>query len=333
MTLPRPGHADLPGVLKYGHADVRDALERASARHTAVFVAAGSVAEGSCSRQIGIEVRGEAVPEDGADPAAVDAAREGPGHARRRRRGARHRRPARARLLRLARAAARRPARLGADGDPGGEGGRDRRGPRALAPARLGGARRDPPRRRPRLLPGDQPCRRDRGRDVERRGDRRPLRDEAAADADEATRVRRPADGAARAGARRAQRRLRGRGAGGRRGGRGRARAGAGGAGEVRRRRDRGLRRRLAGLPGAHGLASTRAEPPPRADRLHGRGQVDAGRRGGRAARPGVRRRRRAVRGRARADPRVLRAARRGVVPGARRRSARRRCCRAASRR
>src|SRR5207253_1287477 len=35
VTLPRPGHADLPGVMKYGLADVRDALERASARHTA----------------------------------------------------------------------------------------------------------------------------------------------------------------------------------------------------------------------------------------------------------------------------------------------------------
>ena len=45
VTLPRPGHADLPGALKYGLADVRDALERASARHTAVIVAAGSVAK------------------------------------------------------------------------------------------------------------------------------------------------------------------------------------------------------------------------------------------------------------------------------------------------
>src|SRR5215813_2808504 len=35
VTLPRPGHADLAGVLKYGHEDVRNALERASARHTA----------------------------------------------------------------------------------------------------------------------------------------------------------------------------------------------------------------------------------------------------------------------------------------------------------
>jgi chorismate synthase len=74
VTLPRPGHADLAGVQKYGHADVRDALERASARHTAVFVAAGSVAK-QLLAQIGIEVRGAAVPEDGADPEAVDAAR------------------------------------------------------------------------------------------------------------------------------------------------------------------------------------------------------------------------------------------------------------------
>jgi chorismate synthase len=74
VTLPRPGHADLPGLMKYDHADVRNALERASARHTAVFVAAGSVAK-QLLRTIGIEVRGEAIPEDGADPDAVDEAR------------------------------------------------------------------------------------------------------------------------------------------------------------------------------------------------------------------------------------------------------------------
>ncbi len=45
VTLPRPGHADLPGSLKYGFADARDALERASARQTAVAVAAGAVAK------------------------------------------------------------------------------------------------------------------------------------------------------------------------------------------------------------------------------------------------------------------------------------------------
>src|SRR6202795_909583 len=39
VTLPRPGHADLAGVQKYGLSDVRDALEPPSARHTAVVVA------------------------------------------------------------------------------------------------------------------------------------------------------------------------------------------------------------------------------------------------------------------------------------------------------
>ena len=44
VTRPRPGHADLAGALKYGHTDVRDVLERASARETASRVAAGTLA-------------------------------------------------------------------------------------------------------------------------------------------------------------------------------------------------------------------------------------------------------------------------------------------------
>jgi len=44
VTRPRPGHADLAGAVKYGHDDVRDILERASARETAARVAAGSLA-------------------------------------------------------------------------------------------------------------------------------------------------------------------------------------------------------------------------------------------------------------------------------------------------
>jgi chorismate synthase len=44
VTRPRPGHADLAGALKYGHQDIRDVLERASARETAARVAAGAVA-------------------------------------------------------------------------------------------------------------------------------------------------------------------------------------------------------------------------------------------------------------------------------------------------
>lgn len=43
MTIPRPGHADLSGTLKYGYEDLRPALERASARETAARVAAGAV--------------------------------------------------------------------------------------------------------------------------------------------------------------------------------------------------------------------------------------------------------------------------------------------------
>jgi chorismate synthase len=74
VTLPRPGHADLAGVQKFGHGDVRDALERASARHTAVHVAAGAVAKALLAA-IGVSVFGEALPEAGADPAAVDEAR------------------------------------------------------------------------------------------------------------------------------------------------------------------------------------------------------------------------------------------------------------------
>jgi chorismate synthase len=79
VTLPRPGHADLAGTLKYGHEDVRNALERASARHTAVVVAAGAVAK-ALLREIGVEVAGAAVEIGGASGedamhAAIDAAR------------------------------------------------------------------------------------------------------------------------------------------------------------------------------------------------------------------------------------------------------------------
>src|SRR3712207_135459 len=44
VHLPRPGHADLAGLMKYGFTDVRDVLERASARETAARVAAGAIA-------------------------------------------------------------------------------------------------------------------------------------------------------------------------------------------------------------------------------------------------------------------------------------------------
>src|SRR5262245_34337215 len=45
LTKPRPGHADLAGMQKYGFSDARDVLERASARETAARVAAGALAK------------------------------------------------------------------------------------------------------------------------------------------------------------------------------------------------------------------------------------------------------------------------------------------------
>jgi chorismate synthase len=63
VTLPRPGHADLAGSLKYGFADVRDAFERSSARHTAVIVAAGSVAKALLA-ELGVEVAGRVLTSD-----------------------------------------------------------------------------------------------------------------------------------------------------------------------------------------------------------------------------------------------------------------------------
>ena len=79
VTLPRPGHADLAGVLKFGHDDVRNSLERASARHTAVHVAAGAVAK-ALLVAIGVEVRGRPVEiggqtSDEGMKAATDVAR------------------------------------------------------------------------------------------------------------------------------------------------------------------------------------------------------------------------------------------------------------------
>lgn len=60
VTIPRPGHADLSGVEKYGFKDVRSVLERASARETVARVAAGAV----CKRlleEFGVTVRGRVV--------------------------------------------------------------------------------------------------------------------------------------------------------------------------------------------------------------------------------------------------------------------------------
>jgi len=74
VTLPRPGHADLAGAQKFALEDVRDALERASARRTAVSVAAGAVAKALLA-EIGVTVWGEARAEAGADELEVEEAR------------------------------------------------------------------------------------------------------------------------------------------------------------------------------------------------------------------------------------------------------------------
>jgi chorismate synthase len=55
VHLPRPGHADLAGVMKYGFTDVRNVLERASARETAARVAAGALAK-ALLRELGVTV-------------------------------------------------------------------------------------------------------------------------------------------------------------------------------------------------------------------------------------------------------------------------------------
>jgi chorismate synthase len=56
LTRPRPGHADLAGMQKFGHADARPILERASARETAARVALGTVARSFLRQALGVEI-------------------------------------------------------------------------------------------------------------------------------------------------------------------------------------------------------------------------------------------------------------------------------------
>ncbi len=55
VTLPRPGHADLTGGIKYNHKDLRNILERASARETAIRVAVGALAQ-NVLKEFGVEL-------------------------------------------------------------------------------------------------------------------------------------------------------------------------------------------------------------------------------------------------------------------------------------
>jgi len=84
LTRPRPGHADLAGMQKYGFSDARPVLERASARETAARVALGEVARRQLSQVLGVEILSHVValgqvrvPDEvmpgPADAAAVDA--------------------------------------------------------------------------------------------------------------------------------------------------------------------------------------------------------------------------------------------------------------------
>ncbi|MGK2849623.1 MAG: chorismate synthase [Candidatus Limnocylindrales bacterium] len=77
VTRVRPGHADLAGALKYGFNDVRNVLERASARETAARVAAGAVAR-AFLRELGIEVWSFTAEVGGValDPAKATRSRE-----------------------------------------------------------------------------------------------------------------------------------------------------------------------------------------------------------------------------------------------------------------
>ena len=77
LTRPRPGHADLVGALKYGYDDVRDALERASARETAARVVIGTFCK-LLLEQVGVSVVSHVV-NIGGERLPDDAARPGPG--------------------------------------------------------------------------------------------------------------------------------------------------------------------------------------------------------------------------------------------------------------
>ncbi len=159
LTAPRPGHADLVGMQKYGFDDARNVLERASARETAARVRGRHAREGVAGppRDLGHQPRrpdGSSDRLPGGAPADSRRPRtrrrvlravlrphrrsrddrrdrgcgEGRRLARRCGRGARLRRPARSGLARALGPAHRRSARPGADEHPGDEGGRARRG-------------------------------------------------------------------------------------------------------------------------------------------------------------------------------------------------------------
>ena len=212
LTQPRPGHADLPGMLKYGFEDARDVLERASARETAARVAAGTLAKllltpprGLASSATSSPWARPPPPPGSARPGAGDlgkvdasavrcfdaageeamvaavkaAAKVGDslgGVAEVLAYGV----PGRPRQPCALGPQARRQPRPGAHVDPGGQGGRDRGRLGQRRPPGFRRARRHPLRRDEGLCPAHGPGGRDRGRHLQWRAARRPRGDEAA---------------------------------------------------------------------------------------------------------------------------------------------------------
>jgi chorismate synthase len=73
VTRPRPGHADLNGAIKYGHRDMRNVLERSSARETTMRVAAGAVAKRILA-ELGIQVASHVIEIGGVKAEKLDYA-------------------------------------------------------------------------------------------------------------------------------------------------------------------------------------------------------------------------------------------------------------------
>ena len=219
LTRPRPGHADLAGAQKYGFDDVRNVLERASARETAARVTIGALCRGllrGARHRGGLPRRADRLGEGARAPDAARPARSG-GDRRvagplRRTRRPRREMVAEIDALRKARDTVggvfevlaygappglgsyvhwdrKLDARLAArpDEHPVGEGGGGRRRVRDRRAPGIEGPRRDrAPRGRDRAPHG--PRRRDRGRDEHRRADPRARGDEAVLDRAEAAR-------------------------------------------------------------------------------------------------------------------------------------------------
>ena len=74
VSRPRPGHADLSAGLKYGRTDLRDVLERASARETAARVAVGAIAK-QLLEQVGVRIASHVIEIGGASDTATIAIR------------------------------------------------------------------------------------------------------------------------------------------------------------------------------------------------------------------------------------------------------------------